>query len=675
MAETARRRRIPATHWLGATALLGLVMLLYMPALTGGFLFDDFINLQSLGEYGGVHDFERLGLYLTGGIADPTGRPIALLSFLLDARDWPADPTSFKRTNLLIHLLNTLLLLRLLQALGVRTGLPLTHSFRAALLGTGLWAIHPLWVSTTMYVVQRHAMLPATFVLLALLLWEAAWRRLEANRIPSAWALGLFGVWVATACALLSKANGALTPLLVALVWLIVYRPRAALLSEAAHTHARRLSIWALLTPAAAVLLALLAQIPEAIDSAANHRSWPLWQRALSQPRALADYLLLLLAPRVGTGGVYADDFVVSTGLLSPWTTLPSIILIGAVAALGVWSRQRAPVLSVTILFFLTGHLVESSWLALEPYFEHRNYLPAILLFWPLAVWLVEPRVETIRRPRILLLIFLPVIWATLTWARATVWGDPEALTQSMAQYAPLSARAQGERAMQLARAGRHHAALTVLDEATARHPADANLALPRLASACAIARHDPKLLAATQEALAHMTSWTVMHFHWFERAISSPAPDCPFLQPTALASLLFAARRNTRILRNPGWLQDTGTLQGLLMLRQSMPEQASAKFNRSLELQPNPDTALRQAAMLGGAGFPELGLKHLQHYRECCWGRDRPARGMPRVHQWLKWRPDGYYEREFAHLTALLHQAVGQANEQTRLSGDINAL
>ena len=57
--------------------------------------------------------------YITSGTADPTGRPVALLSFLLDAHDWPADPAPFLRTNLL-HLVNATLLFALLRTLGRR---------------------------------------------------------------------------------------------------------------------------------------------------------------------------------------------------------------------------------------------------------------------------------------------------------------------------------------------------------------------------------------------------------------------------------------------------------------------------------------------------------------------------------------------------------------------------
>src|SRR5687768_3761921 len=92
--------------WLALAGVLALAWLAYRPGLSGGFLFDDGANLALLGQYGPVHDWPAFWRYITSGFADPTGRPLALLTFLFDARGWPAAPGPFLRTNLAIHLVN-----------------------------------------------------------------------------------------------------------------------------------------------------------------------------------------------------------------------------------------------------------------------------------------------------------------------------------------------------------------------------------------------------------------------------------------------------------------------------------------------------------------------------------------------------------------------------------------
>ncbi len=53
----------------------------YLPGLSGGFLFDDFPNLQHLGDLGGVIDKETFSSFVFGGFSGPTGRPVSLASF------------------------------------------------------------------------------------------------------------------------------------------------------------------------------------------------------------------------------------------------------------------------------------------------------------------------------------------------------------------------------------------------------------------------------------------------------------------------------------------------------------------------------------------------------------------------------------------------------------------
>lgn len=86
-----------------AVSLL-LVFVLYWPGIqSGGFYLDDHGNLSVLGQLGGVDSWESLSAYLHSGVSGVTGRPLSLLSFLVDGRDWPTDAQPFLRTNPLSH--------------------------------------------------------------------------------------------------------------------------------------------------------------------------------------------------------------------------------------------------------------------------------------------------------------------------------------------------------------------------------------------------------------------------------------------------------------------------------------------------------------------------------------------------------------------------------------------
>jgi tetratricopeptide (TPR) repeat protein len=645
-----------------------LAALVYWTGLSGGFWFDDESNLRALGAYGGVRDARSFWLYLTSGAADPTGRPLSMLSFLIDARDWPADPAPFKLTNLLIHLLNTVLLARVLSVLGGRAGLAAAHAGRAAVLGAALWALHPLWVSTVLYVVQRHAMLPVTFLLIAFLLWETAWRRLERGHTGSAWLYGFVGVGLASLCAFLSKANGALTPLLVALAWWMIYRPalaagggdgalRGDLLQVSMRRQARNLAFWALLLPSALVVLALLAQIPGAVESAEQNRPWPLWQRALSQPRALIDYLGLLWLPREGSSGIFADHFVVSTGLYSPWTTLAALLATAGLIVAALWRRRRRSLLALAILFFFTGHLVESGWLPLEPYFEHRNYLPALLLFWPLAVWLTAASADRLSGLRRGLVWALPLLLAMLTLFRAGVWGDEATLSAHLVARNPDSPRAQLWQSSQEIEAGRFDLAVPRLLETLTTNPTQTALAWNLLHAECSAGVAHPDYLTLAEAALSRAPFWQKLDRDWLaERIAVVGQSGCPHYSADSLRALLAAAAANPRIVNNALWHQDVIGLRGELARATGDPDEAERLFRQALALEPRPDLALRTAAQWGNLGEPARGLAHLDWYLANYDFSMPQASGMAEIHNWLLKR-DGYFEREVAILAAALRE------------------
>jgi hypothetical protein len=146
-------------HLCAIAALLALGTWAYRPGLSGDFLFDDFGTLPALGAYGPVVNPTALSRYLTSGGGDPTGRPLALASFLIDANDWPADPHPFKYTNMLLHLLNGMLLgwvlLRLGRALRLQEGL----ACNAALLGSG-YCIHCWYRPRSMWCSARRCCRP-----------------------------------------------------------------------------------------------------------------------------------------------------------------------------------------------------------------------------------------------------------------------------------------------------------------------------------------------------------------------------------------------------------------------------------------------------------------------------------------------------------------------------------
>ena len=147
----------PVAVLAGWVLLLIVGVLVYWPGLSGPFLFDDFGSLGALGAQGGVSDWYSFKAYVLGGFSGPTGRPLALLSFLIDGTNWPTDSFPFKRTNLIIHLLNGLFVGAVTAKILRLVEIGKTRSQYLALVCAALWLLHPFLVSTTLYAVQRLA--------------------------------------------------------------------------------------------------------------------------------------------------------------------------------------------------------------------------------------------------------------------------------------------------------------------------------------------------------------------------------------------------------------------------------------------------------------------------------------------------------------------------------------
>jgi protein O-mannosyl-transferase len=109
-------------------------------------------------------------------------------------------------------------------------------------------------------------------------------------------------------------------------------------------------------------------------------RSFTMIERLLTEPRILIFYLALLFYP-INSRLTLLYDIDLSTSLFHPWSTLPAIFCILLLILAAVYLAKKYPLISFCIIFFFLNHIVESSFIALELIFEHRNYLPAMLLF------------------------------------------------------------------------------------------------------------------------------------------------------------------------------------------------------------------------------------------------------------------------------------------------------
>lgn len=174
-------------------------------------------------------------------------------------------------------------------------------------------------------------------------------------------------------------------------------------------------------------------------------RNFTMGTRLLSEARIVVDYIAWTLLPTPSSLSFYHDDFRISTGLLAPWSTLASIVLLVALVALMLWLRRRAPLAALGISLFLGCQLLTGTILPLELIYEHRNYFASFGLLLAIVPLLAVSRNSRLPLPRHVLLAGLMLCWSLLTALTAYAWGNPLRLAEDLATRAPLSPRAQYE--------------------------------------------------------------------------------------------------------------------------------------------------------------------------------------------------------------------------------------
>lgn len=431
-----------------AAAFVGaLLVAIYWPGLQGGFFFDDGPSIL-LAEGVRLETLSPESIYqaLISGGAGPSGRPVAQLSFALNHYFSGFDPYVFKATNLAIHIACGLLVFALARRL-LSTVKPLAKQHNL-LIASGavaaLWMLHPIQLLPVLHVVQRMTSLSAFFLLAALLLHIRG--RERTGRTGAALLILSWGIF--WPLSIFSKETGVLFPVF-ALAWeLIVRRSAYGKLDRFAQGFAVLASLFIV-----AVLAYALSPRAQWLWAGYELRPFSLLERLMTEGRVLWFYLGLIFAPRMEALGLYHDDIALSTGLATPWTTLPALVGLIGLIWLAWQQRKRAPLVALGISWFLIGHALESTALPLELVHEHRNYFPVLGLLLAAAWALIHALESTgpLKTIGVALACTAMAYFPFVTALRAHQFGEQVRRTQIEAQHHRKSARAQHEAGLTLA--------------------------------------------------------------------------------------------------------------------------------------------------------------------------------------------------------------------------------
>ena len=595
-------RRRPALILAGIGAAFLLTVMCYWPSLSGPFVFDDVPNLELMGAGGGLTSPEQYVEFVFSAKSSTLGRPVSLFSFTLNGQDWPTDPHPFRVTNLLLHLANGLLVFLLARAIFSTYQRPETADWLALLCMT-LWLLHPLLVSTTAYIVQRMTQLSALFTLAGLLCYVQG-RRALAEQARKGWGWIIGGMGFFGALALLSKETGILLPGFALTLEATVFR------SKQLPGQTRKIILTLLCLPLIALLLYFLFSW-QSLLAGFDNRPYSMPERLMTQAVVLVDYLQQAVAPRLSGLGIFHDDYPVSSGLLSPAATLASLVLIIALLAFALVARRKWPFVSLGILWFFVGHSLEAGPIALELYFEHRNYLP---LLGPLiAIVSLLPNLSP-KMLRVVPLVIVLVIamQSFLTWQAAIPWGNENRLMQTALVEHPDSLRAQQYVANKYIVYGRYEEALEVQTALAEKYPKHTATRLSIVNLGCLAGVLTAGDVQATTEFIKQAGYDSQIVGFLGPLVTNVTADTCDALDSASLHDLFDA------FLLNPVMAQNavlTGAVlyhKGILYEKSGRLDDALSAMDSSYEARPEIDIRLQQVVWLLTAGRLDEAQRYL---------------------------------------------------------------
>jgi protein O-mannosyl-transferase len=138
----------------GAAAIILITVVVYFPFLSGGFIWDDDQYLTN-----NRHIKAADGLYKYWFTTEPIDfYPVSNTTLWIEWRLWGMNPTGYRTTNLVLHIVETLLIWIILRKLMIP----------GAFLAAVIFAVHPVNVESVVWIAQRKDMLAFLFMLMSI---------------------------------------------------------------------------------------------------------------------------------------------------------------------------------------------------------------------------------------------------------------------------------------------------------------------------------------------------------------------------------------------------------------------------------------------------------------------------------------------------------------------------
>ncbi len=430
------------SHLLFSAIIVLVTVGIYWNALQGDFIWDDrgliIGNANYLSDWNNI--FAAFVNPLFGDI--PYYRPLITAWFITDYHLWGANPFGFHYTNLIVHTANALLVYLFIVLLFKEA----TLAFFTSLLFTA----HPVQSESVAWISGRNDMLLTLFVLISTILY------LQRNRLKGV--KGVFaysGYHVSYACALLTKENGVVLPLLFMLI--DYFFPERG--KSTAKDYYGLLLVTVLYFIARGIFIGQIGL--EVSERDFVHTIY-------NVIGSYAYYFKMLLLPLFQSAApvIKSSSFSIS-----------SFSLVLCLSALAVLCHKRFKELSFAILWVTISLLPVCGIIPLSiPAQEHRLYLGTVCfsMLLPLGVYKLSShnfQGKLIRKAIAIVPLIIPallILYSAKTISRNAIWQDEHFFWIQTVHDSPRSSVARNNLGIVYARAGKHQMAIREFKKALA---------------------------------------------------------------------------------------------------------------------------------------------------------------------------------------------------------------
>ncbi len=402
-------------------------------------------------------------------------RPVANLSLAINYYFSKENVFGYHLINILIHIIASFYLFLFiyhilrLPYLKQKYG---QNAYPIALLATLLWAINPIQTQAITYIVQRMASMAAMFYIMSMYFYLKA----RISKRLSSQISYFCGCVLCGFLAFGSKENSAMLPIMILLFELLFIQK----FNKKAITRSffifliflAFIMIYSFFMRSSSSLFDLTYLVQQY-----SVRDFTLLERLLTESRVIIFYITLLFYPMPNRLCI-AHDISLSHGFFHPISTLLSVLLILSAIVIAIGKIKKWPLLSYCILFFFINHLIESTIVPLELIFEHRNYLPSMLFFVPIAILAIKGMLHFSYKKSMLAILTAFIILVMIgyghsTFVRNYTWKTEESLWLDAIDKSPHLSRPHMNLGLHYFNTGRtekaiqeYHVALTLRESA-----------------------------------------------------------------------------------------------------------------------------------------------------------------------------------------------------------------